>query len=829
MQRESQITGTSFDFIDAMLGEEDFAIAFTANVMKLHGKSLESASNREKYLALADLVRTFLSRRLADTEAAYRQEQKKQVYYLSLEFLPGRLLAANLLNLGLQQVCEQGLRRLNINLAELIDQEEDPALGNGGLGRLAACYLDSMASLGLAGHGCGIRYRYGLFEQRVIDGYQREFPDNWLKEGRNEWEYRRPEETMNVRFGGQVRTIANGKLHFIHENYQQISAVPYDIPIAGYQNEIVNTLRLWSAEVDVTYQACTFDRHGKGCINVIADKHVTESLTDTLYPDDSLYEGKLLRLKQQYFLVSASLQSILRKHVVNKTDLRLLPEKLSIHINDTHPSLAVAELMRLLLDEYGLGWAESWDITTRTISYTNHTVLPEALEKWPIDLFQTLLPRIYMIVQEINERFCRELWDMYPGDWQKIKAMAIIADGNVHMAALAIAGSHHVNGVSAIHTQILKQKTMSDFYQFMPQKFLNITNGVTHRRWMLLANPDLAQLICEAIGDRWIANPDELQHLLNFAHDNSFCCAMAKVKFANKLRLAKYIQAKHGIAIDTCSLIDSHIKRIHAYKRQSMNVLHIMDLYNRILDNPHADIVPRTFIFAGKAAPGYYKAKQTIKLIHALAEKINHDPLVKNRIKVVFLQNYNVSHAELIIPGSDVSEQIPTASMEACGTGNMKFMMNGAVTIGTLDGANIAIWEAVGDDNIFTFGLTADQVLAYYRNGGYNPWDIYHQDLRVKTVMEQLVNGFFPYPEEFRVHYDAFLNQGDHYFVLKDFAKYVEAQNKLANEFINTELWQKKCIANVAHSGIFAGDRAFAEYALSVWDLAERPPCLKAH
>ncbi|WP_425061431.1 glycogen/starch/alpha-glucan phosphorylase [Sporomusa carbonis] len=801
----------------------EFKEAFIAKIEAMHGKPLSQTSDREKFQALAALVRDLISKNLITTNSQRAKEHPKQVYYLSIEFLLGRLLETNLVNLGIRDTCAKALSLLGIELGTLIDQEEDAGLGNGGLGRLAACYLDSMAAIGLAGHGCGLRYRYGLFEQRIIGGYQHELPDNWLKDRSYVWEYRRPDEKVAVRFGGAVRVQTNGKTRFIHENYERVIAVPYDVPVAGYKNEIVNTLRLWSAEVDVSHHNCCI--HGNDCNSVIGYKHGVESLTDILYPNDTHYEGKVLRLKQQYFLVSASLQSIMKSFRLHHHSLSELPDTIAVHINDTHPALAVPELMRILIDDCGLGWDDAWDLTVRTLSYTNHTVLPEALEKWPVGMMEHLLPRIYMIINEINERYCRQLWDKFPGDWDRIRSMAIIADNQVHMAHLAIAGSHSVNGVAEIHTQILKKSVMNNFYTHTPGKFTNVTNGITHRRWLLTANPMLADLITETIGPDWVEYPCNLAQLAPYAKDTGFLDTLANIKMHNKLKLAKYIKAKYNVVVDVKSIFDSHIKRIHAYKRQTLNVMHIMDLYNRLRENPNLDIVPRTFIFGGKAAPGYYRAKKTIKLINTLADKINNDKSIKDKIKVLFLENYNVSHAELIIPASDASEQISTASREASGTGNMKFMMNGAVTIGTLDGANIEIRNAAGADNIFVFGLSAEEVLNYYRYGGYNAWDIYNSDPRLKTVVDQLVNGFFPVdPDEFRTHHEALLRHNDEYFLLKDFASYVAAQCRLAEVYRDKYIWQKMCLMNIAHSGWFSSDRTFSEYAVDIWEMDQPVP-----
>ncbi|CQR72111.1 Glycogen phosphorylase [Sporomusa ovata DSM 2662] len=803
--------------------KERFKAHFLDRLKSLHGKTLAASSDWERYSALASVVRDYISKDWIATKQHYAEKHSKQVYYFSIEFLLGRLLGSNLLNLGIKDICQEVLDELGINLAQIEAQEEDAGLGNGGLGRLAACYLDSMASEHIPGHGCGIRYRYGLFEQKIVNGYQQEYPDNWLKNG-YPWEYRRPDEAVEVKFGGNIRIQSNGKTEYIHENYESIMAIPYDIPVVGYHNHIANTLRLWSAEAKLQNLVCSgFSRDD--CQGTVDYTQTLQTISTILYPDDSTYEGKVLRLKQQYFMVSAGLQSIIRNYKAVNTDVGQLFNHIAIHINDTHPALAIPELMRILMDEERLGWTEAWDITTKTISYTNHTILPEAMEKWPVEMVKTLLPRIFMIINEINERYCRELWGKYPGEWEHIHHMAVIADEQVHMAHLAVVGSHCVNGVAKLHTQILKEQVLADFYHFSPVKFKNVTNGVTHRRWLMLSNPSLTALINDKIGSHWIEYPCDLEQLMRYANDAGLQQDIAKIKFQNKLNLTRHIKEKYGVNIDTNSIFDVHVKRIHAYKRQLMNVLHIMDLYNRLKDSPSLDITPRTFIFGGKAAAGYFEAKCTIKLIHALADVVNNDKTIRDKIKVVFMENYNVSLAELIIPAADVSEQIPTASREACGTGNMKLMMNGAVTIGTLDGANIEIRDIVGDENIFIFGLTAREVLDYYWHGGYNSWDLYNNDIRIKTVTEQLINGFFPQGrEEFKVLYDSLLYHNDRYFMLKDFASYVEAQNLLESRYREHKVWSKMCIANIAHSGRFAADRVFTKYAMDIWGVRPDNP-----
>lgn len=803
--------------------KEQLQADFIDRLQKLHGKTLEASSDWEKYSALAGIIRDAVSKDWIATKQRYAKTHGKQVYYFSIEFLLGRLLGSNLLNLGMEEDWRAALDELGIRLTQLEAQEEDPGLGNGGLGRLAACYLDSMASEGLPGHGCGIRYKYGLFEQKIVNGQQTEYPDNWLKNG-YPWEYRRPDEAVAVKFGGNVRMQINGKTEYIYENYESVLAVPYDIPVVGYHNHVVNTLRLWGAEAKLKEMECSLSRHGD-CQRTIEYANNVQEISNLLYPDDRSYEGKILRLKQQYFMVSAGLQSIIRNYKAIHTDISRLPDQVAIHINDTHPALAVPELMRILLDEEGMGWDDAWNITTGTLSYTNHTILPEALEKWPVAMVKTLLPRIFMIIQEINERFCHKLFDQYPGEWEHIHHMAVVADEQVHMAHLAIAGSHSVNGVAKLHTAILKEQVMADFYQFSPDKFKSITNGITHRRWLMLSNPALAALITGKIGPSWVQYPCNMVQLMEYADDPGFQQEVADLKYKNKLRLARHIKEQYGISVDVSSIFDVHVKRIHGYKRQLMNVLHIMNLYNRLKENPSLTVTPRTFIFGGKAAAGYSEAKRTIKLIHALSEIVNHDRDIRDQIKVIFMENYNVSLAEMLIPAADVSEQIPTASREACGTGNMKFMMNGAVTIGTMDGANVEIREAVGDDNIIIFGLTAQEVLQYYRQGGYNSWDVYHSDSRVKTVVDQLINGFFTGgAEEFRELYDALLYRNDYYFVLKDFAAYVEAQNEIGSRYKDSAVWSRMCIANIAHAGRFAGDRVFTEYAMDIWKIRPDVP-----
>jgi len=799
--------------------KETLKKAFLNKLQTMQGENIEEASDIDKYLALGNVIRDYITKKWVHTNNHYLQKDTKEVYYFSMEFLLGRLLGKNLLNLGIKEVCEAALKDLNISLSELEELEPDAGLGNGGLGRLAACFLDSLASLQLPGHGCGIRYKYGLFEQRIVDGYQVELPDNWLRDG-NVWEIRKSDKAIEVKFGGNVRIDQDGdRTIFIHENYDPVLAVPYDTPILGYKNNTVNTLRLFSAETTKT--EFDFSSFSKGeYLKAVEYKYSTEAISQVLYPDDRHYEGMILRLKQQYFFVSAGLQSIIRRFKRKGHSLQELPDKVAIHINDTHPALAIPELMRILIDEEGLGWEEAWKITTSTISYTNHTILAEALEKWPVNAFQNLLPRIYMIVEEINERFCQELWQKYPGDWERIHSMAIIADGQVKMAHLAVVGSYSINGVAKIHTQILKKQVMNNFHDYYPYKFNNKTNGITHRRWLLKSNPALASLITELIGPSWIKHPTDLTALLKYTEDSTVQDKLSQIKLANKTELAKLIKDRYSIDVDINSIFDVQVKRLHAYKRQILNVLYIMDLYNRLRDNPNLDIQPRTFIFGAKASPGYYLAKRTIKLITTLAALINNDKAIQDKIKIVFLENYRVSLAEKIFPAADISQQISTASKEASGTGNMKFMMNGAITIGTLDGANIEIKEEVGEENMFIFGLTAEEVLNYHQSGGYSSWEIYNSNPRVKLVLEQLVNGFLPAPyEEFRNIYEHLLHNNDEYFVLKDFASYANAQTRVNNMFSKQQEWLKMSLINIAHSGKFSSDRTIFEYATGIWNL----------
>ncbi|MDL2280285.1 glycogen/starch/alpha-glucan phosphorylase [Selenomonadales bacterium OttesenSCG-928-I06] len=801
--------------------KEEFKKAFLMKLEAMFGQSLDETSPKELYTVLGSLIRDVISKKWYQTNKQYKLSGEKQVYYFSMEFLLGRLLGNNLLNLGIKDICREGLKDFDIDLNDMEKMEADAGLGNGGLGRLAACFLDSLASLQLPGHGCGIRYQHGLFEQKIVNGYQIELPDNWLHDG-YVWEVRKPEKATTVKFGGDIQVQKKGnKTIFVHENYEAVRAVPYDLPVVGYNCNTVNNLRLWSAEAD----EFDFSSFSKGdYLKAVEAKYNVEATTQLLYPEDSHLEGKILRLKQQYFFVSAGIQSIVRRYKkTNSLDPKAMynmDEMISIHINDTHPALAIPEIMRILMDEEGMGWDDAWNVTVKTVSYTNHTILPEALEKWPVDMFQALLPRIYMIVNEINERFCQKLWELYPGDWDKIRQMAIISDGYVHMAHLSVVGSHSINGVAKIHSEILKNQVMANFNAVYPHRFNNKTNGVTHRRWLINCNPELSKLITDAIGPTWKTHPEDLSKLEKFTHDSAFQEKIAKVKRNNKENLANYIKDYGGIDINLDSIFDVHVKRIHAYKRQILNILQIMDMYNRLKDNPNIDFVPRTFLFGGKAAPGYHLAKENIKLINTVADVINKDKAVRDKLRVVFIPNYSVSAAEVIIPAAEVSEQISTASKEASGTGNMKFMMNGAITICTLDGANVEIREQVGDENIVLFGLTAEQVIDYYAHGGYSSIDVCQNDGRIRRVVDQLVDGSLGtgYHEFSSIH-NLLICCNDEFFILKDFAAYVDAQNKIGNYYKDKNKWNEMAINNIAFSGRFSTDRTISEYAIDIWKI----------
>ena len=792
------------------INKRNFKELFREKILELYGKPVAEATPQEQYDALGILIKNHISKQWIKTNEDNRTSGKKQVYYLCVEFLIGRLMGSNILNLGLYETVSTGLNDLGIDFNELEEVESDAGLGNGGLGRLAACFLDSIASLSLPGHGFGLRYRHGLFEQKIVDGHQEEHPDPWLQNG-NIWEEVGTDETIKVQFWGEVvSTERDGRLEFSTINAEEILATAYDVPVIGYETNTVNTLKLWSADVSTPPANKSLDVYMRE----------TEAITDQLYPDDSYEDGKILRLKQQYLLVSASLQTVLNEYKQNHSHLNRFHEHVSFHINDTHPALAIPEFMRLLVDEEKMSWDEAWHVTTHTFAYTNHTILAEAMEKWSKHLIEALLPRVYQIIHEINERFCKELWEQYPYDWDRIENMAIIAHDMVKMAHLSVVGSYSVNGVARVHSDIIKQREMNLFYQFYPEKFNSKTNGITFRRWLLQSNPQLTSLLKETIGDSFIKNPTDLEKLLDFSADKAFLEKLSVVKQERKNILASVIEKETGIVVDPTSIFDIQVKRLHAYKRQLLNALHIMYLYNRIKEDPDFKTPPRTFIFGAKAAPGYYYAKKVIKLIHAIADKVNDDPEIRGLIKVVFLENYRVSLAEDIFPAADISEQISTATKEASGTGNMKFMLNGALTLGTLDGANVEIAELVGLENIFTFGLTIDEVMAYNRHGGYRPSDYYRYDPHIHQVLDQLVNGFFETaaPHEFEVLYQSLIH-GDEYFLLKDFASYVEAHQQAGELFMDKEAWFGKATINIAKAGFFSSDRTIAEYAEEIWNI----------
>jgi starch phosphorylase len=790
--------------------KQNFKQLFQNKISEVYGKKVSEVTEQEAYQGLGLLLNDHIGEQWESTNNKNRTTGKKQMYYLSIEFLIGRLLGSNVLNLGLYDVVNEGLNELGIDFAELEDSERDAGLGNGGLGRLAACFLDSLASLDLPGHGCGLRYKHGLFEQKIIDGYQTEQPDQWLVNG-NVWEKECREEAVKVRFWGEIESIENdGHLDFTLKNYEEVIAIPYDVPVVGYKTETINTLRLWAAQISEKPEGKDLDTY----------RRETEAISDTLYPEDGDDEGKILRLKQQYFLVSASLQNIIRNYKKDHDGLHHLHEHVTFHINDTHPTMAIPELMRILLDEEKMTWDEAWDVTVKTFAYTNHTILAEAMEKWSIHLLQGLLPRIYQIIEEINERFCQALIEKYPGDFDRVHQMAIIADGVVKMAHLCVVGSYSINGVAAVHTDILKKREMNLFYQFYPERFNNKTNGITYRRWLFQCNPQLTKLLKEKIGDGFMKDATKLEKLLPFSEDQAFLDQLAVVKKEKKEQLATMIEKENGIVVNPDSMFVIQVKRLHAYKRQLLNALHIMYVYNRLKEEPNWNVPPRTFIFGAKSAPGYYFAKKVIKLIHAIADKVNNDPETNKKLKVVFLENYRVSLAERIFPAADISEQISTATKEASGTGNMKFMLNGALTLGTLDGANVEIAAAVGEENAFIFGLDIEQVMGYNRHGGYRPLDCYHNDKRISKVIEQLVNGFFDtVPKaEFKEIYDELL-QVDDYFLLKDFAGYADAHERACATFVDRTDWFRKCAINIAKAGFFSSDRTISEYAEDIWNI----------
>ena len=798
--------------------KEKFKKELESNVRMLFRRKLEEATPQQIYQAVAYSVKDDIIDNWIETHKAYEKQDKKMVYYMSMEFLMGRALGNNMINLLCYDDVRETLEELGLDLNLIEDQEPDAALGNGGLGRLAACFLDSLATLGYPAYGCGIRYRYGMFKQKIENGYQVEVPDNWLKYG-NPFEIKRDEYAVEVKFGGYVDVeMHNGRQKFVQKGYQSVRAVPYDMPIVVYGNHIVNTLRIWDAEAINNFNLDSFDKGEYE--KAVEQENLARTICEVLYPNDNHMAGKELRLKQQYFFISASVQRAIAKYKETHDDIRKFHEKVTFQLNDTHPTVAVAELMRILVDEEGLEWDEAWEITRKTCAYTNHTIMAEALEKWPIELFSRLLPRVYQIVEEINRRFVIEIQNKYPGDQEKIRKMAILYDGQVRMAHLAIAGSYSVNGVARLHTDILKKRELKDFYEMMPEKFNNKTNGITQRRFLLHGNPLLASWVTDKIGDDWITNLDHLKHLKVYVDDEKCQQEFMNIKYQNKVRLAKYIKEHNGIDVDPRSIFDCQVKRLHEYKRQLMNILHVMYLYNEIKAHPDMDIVPRTFIFGAKAAAGYYTAKLTIKLINAVADKINNDSSINGKIKVVFIEDYRVSNAELIFAAADVSEQISTASKEASGTGNMKFMLNGALTLGTMDGANVEIVEEVGKENAFIFGLSADQVMEYEKNGNYNPRDVYNNNQDVRQILTQLVNGFYSpeNPELFRALYDALLEK-DTYFTLLDFDSYKEAHNRIDAAYRDEQHWARTAMLQTASAGKFSSDRTIEEYAKEMWHL----------
>ena len=798
--------------------KEKFKKELESNVRMLFRRNLDEATTQQIYQAVAYSVKDDIIDNWIETHKAYEKQDKKMVYYMSMEFLMGRALGNNMINLLCYDEVRETLEELGLDMNLIEDQEPDAALGNGGLGRLAACFLDSLATLGYPAYGCGIRYRYGMFKQKIENGYQVEVPDNWLKYG-NPFEIKRDEYAVEVKFGGYVDVeMHNGRQKFVQKGYQSVRAVPYDMPIVGYGNHIVNTLRIWDAEAINNFNLDSFDKGEYE--KAVEQENLARTICEVLYPNDNHMAGKELRLKQQYFFISASVQRAVAKYKQTHDDIRKFHEKVTFQLNDTHPTVAVAELMRILVDEEGLEWDEAWEVTRKTCAYTNHTIMAEALEKWPIELFSRLLPRVYQIVEEINRRFVIEIQNKYPGDQEKIRKMAILYDGQIRMAHLAIAGSYSVNGVARLHTEILKKRELRDFYEMMPEKFNNKTNGITQRRFLLHGNPLLASWVTDKIGDDWITNSDHLKHLKVYVDDEKCQQEFMNIKYQNKVRLAKYIKEHNGIDVDPRSIFDCQVKRLHEYKRQLMNILHVMYLYNELKAHPDMDIVPRTFIFGAKAAAGYYTAKLTIKLINAVADKINNDSSINGKIKVVFIEDYRVSNAELIFAAADVSEQISTASKEASGTGNMKFMLNGALTLGTMDGANVEIVEEVGKDNAFIFGLSAEQVMEYEKNGNYNPRDVYNNNQDVRQVLTQLVNGFYSpeNPELFRALYDALLEK-DTYFTLLDFDSYKEAHNRIDAAYRDEQHWARTAMLQTASAGKFSSDRTIEEYAKEMWHL----------
>lgn len=812
--------------MNKLFKKEAFKQSVKDNVRTLYRRTLEEATPQQIFQAVSYAVKDVIINDWMATQKAYEEQDPKTVYYMSMEFLMGRALGNNLINLTAYEPVKEALEELGLDLNVIEDQEPDAALGNGGLGRLAACFLDSLATLGYSAYGCGVRYHYGMFKQKIEDGYQVEVPDNWLKDG-NPFELRRPEYAKEVKFGGYIRVVYNEKTKrndFIQEGYQSVRAIPYDMPIVGYDNNVVNTLRVWDAEAINEFHLDYFD---KGEYHkAVEQENLAKNLVDVLYPNDNHYAGKELRLKQQYFFISASVQAAVAKYKKKHSDLHKFHEKVTFQLNDTHPTVAIAELMRILLDEEGMEWDEAWEVTTKTCAYTNHTIMAEALEKWPIELFSRLLPRIYQIIEEINRRFILEIRDRYPGNQEKIRKMAIIYDGQVKMAHLAIVAGYSVNGVAQLHTEILKKQELRDFYEMMPEKFNNKTNGITQRRFLLHANPLLAKWVTDHIGNEWITDLTQMEKLKLFVDDKKAQQEFMNIKYQNKIRLAKYIKEHNGIDVDPRSIFDVQVKRLHEYKRQLLNILHVMHLYNTIKDHPEMPFYPRTFIFGAKAAAGYHRAKLTIKLINSVADVINNDRSINGKLKVVFIEDYRVSNAELLFAAADVSEQISTASKEASGTGNMKFMLNGAPTLGTMDGANVEIVEEVGEENAFIFGLSSDQVINYEQNGGYRPMDYFNNDQDIRRVLMQLINGEYSSqnPELFRDIYNSLLNtnssdRADTYFILADFKSYAEAQKRVEEAYRDEARWARMAMMNTACCGKFTADRTIQQYVDEIWHL----------
>ena len=819
-KKETKAANAVFKF-----DKELFKRSVLYNVKTLYRKNMDEATEQQIFQAVSYAIKDQIVDNWLKTQEAYEKEDPKTVYYLSMEFLMGRALGNNMINLMAYKDAKDALEELGVDINIVEDQEPDAALGNGGLGRLAACFLDSLATLGYSAYGCGIRYRYGMFKQEIRDGYQVEVPDNWLADG-NPFELRRPEYTKEVRFGGyvNVRVDENGRNNYYQEGYQAVKAVPYDLPIVGYGNGIVNTLRIWDAQPIDCFRLDSFDKGDYQ--KAVEQENLARNIVEVLYPNDNHYAGKELRLKQQYFFISASVQEAVEKYMRSHDDIKKLHEKVTFQLNDTHPTVAIAELMRILMDEYYLTWDEAWYVTTNTCAYTNHTIMSEALEKWPIELFSRLLPRIYQIVEEINRRFICEIESKYPGNQDKIRKMAIVYDGQVKMAHLAIVAGYSVNGVARLHTEILKNQELRDFYEMMPEKFNNKTNGITQRRFLLHGNPLLADWVTDHIGNEWITDLPKMEGLKVYAKDKKAQAEFMNIKYQNKVRLAKYILEHNGIEVDPRSIFDVQVKRLHEYKRQLLNILHVMYLYNELKEHPDMEFYPRTFIFGAKAAAGYRNAKLTIKLINAVADVINNDASINGKIKVVFIENYRVSNAEWIFAAADVSEQISTASKEASGTGNMKFMLNGALTLGTMDGANVEIVEEVGEEHAFIFGLSSDEVISFENNGGYNPMEIFNNDQDVRKVLMQLINGTYSQddPERFRHLYNSLLNtestsKADTYFILKDFKSYAAAQKKVEEAYQDEARWAESAILNVACSGKFTSDRTIQQYVDEIWKL----------